>query len=268
MAPTTIMPQNYIATSTPEDTEERSDRNGPQDLVVATNPKSSFAEAIKSAKTNIMFSSIGKDFRTIAVTSPESGDGKSFVIANLAIAFSQDGKKVLVIDGDLRRGRQHQIFNLGSSHHHGYSNLILGYQNTTPDTAAYFINSHLRQTAFPGVNILPSGPTPPNPLELLSSQSNQEIIKYLRGQYDIVLIDCPPTLGLSDALVISKLADINIITVTSNRTKIDQLDDVKKAFEKVNSKIAGVIINKAKTKHSSYYYSSYYNDKYYYDNRG
>ena len=263
MAETTIMP-NYPATAP---TEERSDRNGPQDLVVATNPKSSFAEAIKSAKTNIMFSSIGKDFKTIAVTSPESGDGKSFIIANLAIAFSQDGKRVLVIDGDLRRGRQHQIFNLSNSHQHGYSNLILGYQNTTPETARNFIEAHLRQTAFPGVAILPSGPTPPNPLELLSSTSNQEIIKSLRRDYDIILIDCPPVLGLSDALVLSKLADINIVTVTSSKTKIDQLADVKKAFEKVNSSIAGVIINKAKVKSSSYYYSSYYADKYYSDSK-
>ncbi|MBQ3410010.1 CpsD/CapB family tyrosine-protein kinase [Candidatus Saccharibacteria bacterium] len=264
MAPNTatIMP-NY--TTTDISAAERSERNGPQDLVVATNPKSSFAEAIKSAKTNIMFSSIGKDFKTIAVTSPESGDGKSFIVANLAIAFSQDGKRVLVIDGDLRRGRQHQIFSLASSHNHGYSNLILGYGNTLPETAKAFISSHLRQTAFPGITILPAGPTPPNPLELLSSTSNHEILKSLRQEYDIILIDCPPVLGLSDALVLSKLADINIVTITSNKTKIDELADVKKAFEKVNSKISGVIINKAKVKGSSY--SSYYADKYYSDNK-
>lgn len=263
MAPTTIMPNYTVA----EPVEERSDRNGPQDLVVANNPKSSFAEAIKSAKTNIMFSSLGKDFKTIAITSPESGDGKSFIVANLAIAFSQDGKRVLIIDGDLRRGRQHQIFNLSNSHQHGYSNLILNFHNTLPETAKPFIENHLRQTAFTGITLLPSGPTPPNPLELLSSRSNQEILNTLRREYDIILIDCPPVLGLSDALVLSKLADINIVTITSSKTKIDQLADVKKAFEKVNSKISGVIINKAKVKSSSYYYSSYYADKYYSDSK-
>ena len=83
-----------------------------EDLIVATNPKSSFAEAIKLIKTNITFSSIGTGFKTILMTSPESGDGKSFLVANLASAFAQEGKKVLIIDADLRRGRQHAIFDI------------------------------------------------------------------------------------------------------------------------------------------------------------
>ena len=238
-----------------------------EDLIVATNPKSSFAEAIKLIKTNIVFSSIGTRFKTILMTSPESGDGKSFLVANLASAFAQEGKRVLVIDADLRKGRQHKIFGL-KHNHAGYSNLIL---SIAQDQSIIFsgldtkIFSYVKETPVKGVSLLQSGPTPPNPLELLSSEPNKIVLEHLKKYYDVIFIDCPPALGLSDALVMSKYSDVNIVTISNAKTKIDQLEDVKKNFERVNSKITGVVINKAKVKQSSY--SSYYtNDKYYTDN--
>ena len=238
-----------------------------EDLNVATNPKSSFAEAIKLIKTNITFSSIGTNFKTVLMTSPESGDGKSFLVANLASAFAQEGKRVLIIDADLRKGRQHKIFNL-KHNNHGYSNLILAVaqnQNLIYSGLDQQIFSYVKETAVKGVCLLPSGPTPPNPLELLSSEPNKVIIEHLKKYFDVIFIDCPPALGLSDALVMSKYSDTNIVTISNAKTKIDQLEDVKKNFERVNSKISGVVINKAKVKASSY--SSYYtNDKYYTDN--
>ena len=224
-----------------------------KDLIVATNPKSSFAESIKLIKTNITFSSINKSLKVILMTSPESGDGKSFLVANLASAFAQEDKKVLIIDADLRKGRQHKIFGLERENAFGYSNLIL--------TVAQGQNALYNGL----VSLIPAGPTPPNPLELLASESNQAILERLKKYYDIIFIDCPPALGLSDALVMSKFSDVNIVTVSNAKTKVDQLEDVKKNFERVNSKIDGVVINKAKVKASSY--SSYYtNDKYYTDN--
>lgn len=238
-----------------------------EDLIVATNPKSSFAEAIKLIKTNITFSSIGTSFKTVLMTSPESGDGKSFLVANLASAFAQEGKKVLIIDADLRKGRQHKIFNL-EKNEYGYSNLIL---KVAQDQRLIYngldaqLFSYVKETAVKGVNLLPSGPTPPNPLELLSSETNKVILDHLKKYFDVIFIDCPPALGLSDALVMSKFSDVNIVTISNAKTKLDQLEDVKKNFERVNSKIHGVVINKAKVKSSSY--SSYYtNDKYYTDN--
>lgn len=243
--------------------EGRSSRGSEDDLIVATNPKSSFAEAVKSIKTNLMFSSVEKEAKVMLVTSPESGDGKSFLAANLAAAFSQDGKKVLVIDGDMRKGRQHKIFGVVNDPTVGYSNYILKYKDMSDAGMMAFIRPemYIRQTKLPNVYLLPSGPTPPNPLELISSDNNKRLIESVRDQYDIIIIDCPPALGLSDALVMSKYSDINIICVSNAKTKIDQLESVKKSFEKVNSKISGVVINKAKVKGGSY--SSYYADEYY-----
>lgn len=238
-------------------------RGGVEDLVVATNPKSSFAEAVKSIKTNLMFSSVEKEAKVILITSPESGDGKSFLAANLATAFSQDGKRVLVIDGDMRKGRQHEIFGIPNEPMAGYSNYILKYKDMDNVGMMAYIRPemYVRQTRVPNVYLLPSGPTPPNPLELISSENNRKLIASMREQYDMVIIDCPPALGLSDALVMSKYSDVNIITVSNAKTKLDQLESVKKSFEKVNSKISGVVINKAKVKGGSY--SSYYADEYY-----
>jgi capsular exopolysaccharide synthesis family protein len=237
-----------------------------EDLIVATNPKSSFAESIKLIKTNITFSSFGTQVKTILMTSPESGDGKSFLVANLASAFAQEGKKVLIIDADLRKGRQHKIFKI-ENNNHGYSNLILSVaqkQSLLYNGLETHIFSYIKETAVKGVSLLPAGPTPPNPLELLSSEPNRVILEKLKKFYDVIFIDCPPALGLSDALVMSKYADVKIVTISNAKTKIDQLEDVKKNFNRVGSKIDGVVINKAKVKASSY--SSYYtNDKYYTD---
>lgn len=235
-----------------------------EDLVIANNPKSSFAESIKSIKTNLIFSSIDKDLKVILVTSPEPGDGKSFIVANLATAFAQDEKSVLIIDGDMRRGRQHEIFHVPNKSTHGYSNYILRYKKGNDSSMLDFMSNdiYIQQTKMPNVYLLPAGPTPPNPLELISSENNQRLIEDLRKQYDIIIIDCPPALGLSDALVMSKYSDANIVTVSSDKTKIDQLESVKKNFAKVNSKISGVIINRIKAKKGSSY-SSYYTNEYY-----
>ena len=233
------------------------------DLVVADNPKSSFAEAIKSIRTNLMFSGVEKELKVILVTSPESGDGKSFTAANLAVAFAQDKKRVLIVDGDMRKGRQHEIFGVHNEQTLGYSNYILKFRESADNAMAAFIRPeyYVKETRVPGVYLLPAGPTPPNPLELISSKNNERLINSFRDEYDVIIIDCPPVLGLSDALVMSRYTDANIVVVSNAKTKIDQLENVKKSFEKVGAKISGVVINKAKIKSSSYYYADEYYTK-------
>ena len=225
------------------------------DLIININPKSMFSESIKSIRTNLQFSAIDKEIKTILMTSPEAGNGKSFVSANLAAAYAQDGKRVLIIDCDLRRGRQHEIFNVMNQTNSGYSNLILNYKEEVK------LSRYVVRTEIKGIDLIPTGPTPPNPIELLSSRNNTEAIKELRNHYDIIILDCPPILGISDTQIMTKYSDANIVVVSSGETPIELLERCKKQFDAANSKIDGVIINKASVKGSSYH--SYYANDYY-----
>lgn len=226
------------------------------EIRLSTNPKSRFSEAIKTIRTNLAFSSIDKELKVILVTSPEAGDGKSYISANLAVAYAQEGKKVLLIDADLRKGRQHEIYDVQNPINTGYSNLILRY------TDGMNIDKYIETTSIKNVFLIPTGPTPPNPIELLDSEKNAKFIEKAKDKFDIIILDCPPVIGLSDALVITKFSDVNIVVVSNKKTKFENLDRTKKIFEQANKKIDGVIINKAQTKQNSYY-SYYTNDDYY-----
>lgn len=234
-------------------------RDNKVNLTINTNPKSAFSEAIKTVRTNLHFSSVNKEVKVILVTSPEPGDGKSFISANLAGAYAQENKRVLIIDCDLRKGRQAEIFKIRKMPTTGYTNLILNYNDTLddneePDKFSYMeLSDYIEKTAIKRVDLIPNGPTPPNPIELLSSAKNRKIISLLKNKYDIIILDCPPALGLSDTLIMTRFSDVNIVTISSGKTKIELLNEVKKNFEKANAKITGVVINKAKIKHNSYY---------------
>ncbi len=227
------------------------------DLIINVNPKSIFSEAIKTIRTNLAFSMIDKEMKTILLTSPQSGDGKSFITANLAVAYAQEDKKVLVVDCDLRKGRQHEIFEVMNVTSGGYSNLILNYKEDTK------LDKYIVSTSNKNIDLLPTGPTPPNPVELLASESNQKLMKNLREHYDVILLDCPPVLGLSDTMIMTKYSDANLIVVSSRKTKVESLDKAKKVFEQAKANITGVIINRASVKDNSYY--SYYSNEYYGD---
>lgn len=229
--------------------------NTQSDLIININPKSMFSESIKSIRTNLQFSAIDNELKVILSTSPEAGDGKSFVTANLAVAYAQEGKKVLIIDCDLRRGRQHGIFNTMNATNAGYSNLILNYKEGVK------LIRYIIKTEVKNIDLIPTGPTPPNPIELLSSKNNEEVINELKKHYDIILLDCPPILGISDTSIMTKFSDANIVVVSSGKTPFESLERAKKVFEAANSKISGVVINKANVKGSSYY--SYYANDYY-----
>lgn len=229
--------------------------NKENDLIININPKSMFSEAIKSIRTNLQFSAIDKELKVILNTSPEAGDGKSFISANLACAYAQDGKRVLIVDCDLRRGRQHSIFNVVNPTNAGYSNLILNYREEIK------LSRYIIKTEVKNIELLPTGPIPPNPIELLASKSNKQLIENLRKFYDIIILDCPPVLGMSDTSIMTKYSDANILVVSNGKTKFELIEKAKKNFETANSKINGVIINKANAKGSSYY--GYYANSYY-----
>lgn len=226
------------------------------DLIISKNPKSLFAESIRTIRTNIAFASLDKDTKIILNTSPEAGDGKSFVTANLAVAYAQEGKKVLLIDADLRRGRQHEIFEVMNVTSGGYTNLMLNYKENI------VLEKYISPTFDKNVDLLPTGPMPPNPVELLGSENNKKLLAKLKKKYDLIVIDCPPVIGLSDALILANMSDINIVTVSAKKTRFENLERTQKLFEQANAKISGVILNKAPMD-SNQYYSYYYATDYY-----
>ena len=229
---------------------------GSKELIINRNPKSLFSEAIKSIRTNLTFASIDKPIKVILNSSAEAGDGKSFVSSNLAVAYAQVNKKVLIIDCDLRRGRLHEVFEVMNLTSGGYSNLILNYSDDIK------LDKYILPTNIKGVDLLTTGPTPPNPVELLGSENNRRLMKVLRKRYDIIILDCPPVLGLSDALILTQFSDANILTFSIKKTKKENIDRAIKTFETVNAKVTGVIVNKAtmsKNGYYGYYYSDYYN---------
>lgn len=231
-----------------------------KDLIISKNPKSIFAESIRSIRTNLAFSSLDKGIKLIMNTSPESGDGKSFITANLAVAYAQEGKKVLLIDADLRRGRQHEIFEVMNVTSGGYSNLVLNYHENIE------LDKYIFPTFDKNIDLLPTGPTPPNPVELLASENNQELLEKLKKKYDLIIMDCAPIIGLSDSLILARMADIKMITVSVKKTKMENLEKAKKQFEQANIKINGVILNQVPA-HGSGSYNYYYNSDYYGDTR-
>lgn len=225
-----------------------------KELIVNDKPRSSFSEAIKTVRTNLLFSKMGDNLKTILITSSKPGEGKSFIAANLAVAFSQNDQEVLIVDCDLRRGRQHKIFDMRNDRRFGFSNLIL--EKEAP------LEKYIKQTDIENVYLLPAGAVPPNPSELLGNPRTKEIIDLLKENFDIIILDCPPTLGLNDALMMTKYSDVNCVVASASSTKIEDLERVKKSFEKVGESITGVILNKIDVEDNSYYgyYSSYHDE--------
>ena len=218
------------------------------ELIVATNPKSSIAEAIKTIRTNLQFSSVDDKVKSILVTSSFSGEGKSFVTANLAVAFAQAGTKVLIVDCDLRRGRQHNIFHVENLE--GLSNLLI-------DDVEKKYKHYIKKTIYENIYVLPMGIVPPNPSELLASDKNKQLVEILAKNYDLVIYDGVPVGGLTDSIIMADLVDKIVIVSAYKQTPIELLNNTKKNLEKFSDKIAGVVLNKYPAT-KDHYYSNYY----------
>ena len=217
-------------------------------LIVEKKPKSVASECIRTLRTNLQFSSVDEEIKTILVTSTLPSEGKSFVSSNLAIAFAQSGKNVLLIDCDLRKGRQHKIFNLKNDQ--GFSNLLIG----------DFGDKFVKHTKINKLSIITRGICPPNPSELLNSKKNNKFMKEIGKIYDIVIFDSAPCNGLADSLILSSQVDKVVLVSSENYTPKNELINTKKAIEKVGGNIAGVVINNVKEKGNSNKYYYYYGD--------
>ena len=218
------------------------------ELVIHTKPKSNISEDIRTIRTNLQFTSSDEASKVILVTSSVPGEGKSFISSNLAAAFAQTGESTLLIDCDLRLGRAHKIF--GLSNEKGLSNLLIG--KNVVDCADY-----IKKTSIPDLYVIPRGTVPPNPSELLNSSNAKKIVTFLRKKFDHIIFDGVPVNGLPDSLIVAGFVDRVVLVTSIGYTNIDELNDAKKALEKIDANIAGVVVNRTpQTKRGRY--SNYY----------
>ena len=224
------------------------------DIVSIKNPNSPISEAYKTLRTNIKFSSVDKGLKTIAITSTGKGEGKSTVISNLAATMAQDNSRVLLVDCDLRRPTIHKRFYL--SNLEGLSN-VLTQQNSRDQV--------IQKTSIEGLDILTSGPKPPNPSEMLGSNAMKELLLEVAKDYDRVLIDAPPIGIVTDAAILTTMVEGVLFVVSAKGVAIEAAKHAKELLETVNANIVGVILNKVSVgtgRYSSYkYYQDYYEDE-------
>jgi len=220
------------------------------ELVVHENSKSIVSEGIKTLRTNLQFSSVDKKLKSILVTSSIPGEGKSFTSANLATAFAQNGHKVLLVDCDMRKGRQHYMFNIKNDL--GLSNLLIS--DNIENYRDFF-----KKTKVDNLYVLTMGTIPPNPSELLGSEKNKRIMELFSKHFDMVIYDSVPVNGLPDSLIMSRLVDKVVIVTELKHTPYELLNNTKKSLEKVNADVAGVVVNKVVANNKkAYTYSKYY----------
>ncbi len=222
-----------------------------RELIVNRYPKSAVSEAIKTVRTNLKFSSSDKKIKTILVTSATSGEGKSFISANLAIDYASSGKKVLLIDCDLRKGRLQDIFNIVTNSRMGLSNLLID------DSWKKNLGEYISDTEYKNLNVLSTGTIPPNPSVLLESLKLEKVVEELKNKYDVIIFDSTPVIGLTDTLIVSRLADIVLLVARARKTTPELLESAKRALENVNASIGGVILNRVEF-YNRNYYKKYY----------
>lgn len=222
-------------------------------LVTQNDPKNPAAEAYRVIRTGIQFAQAGKELQTIALTSCTPNEGKSTTIANLAVVLTQAGKSVLLIDCDMRNPTVNKNFNL--SNKVGLSSCI------SMGTA---LSDAVQKTSIEGLYALTGGVIPPNPSELLGSEQMKNVLQRAKEQYDYVLIDTPPVMPVTDALIVSRFVDGMILVIASAEIKVEMARDVKNQLVNAGANILGVVLNKVRSEHHGYGYGYYY----YYGNDG
>lgn len=216
-------------------------------LVTQNDPKNPAAEAYRVIRTGIQFAQAGKELQTIALTSCTPNEGKSTTIANLAVVLTQAGKSVLLIDCDMRNPTVHKNFNL--SNKVGLSSCI------SMGTA---LSDAVQKTSIEGLYALTGGVIPPNPSELLGSEQMKNVLQRAKEQYDYVLIDTPPVMPVTDALIVSRFVDGMILVIASAEVKVEMARDVKNQLVNAGANILGVVLNKVRSEHHGYGYGYYY----------
>ena len=227
-----------------------------KELITFKDPKSPVSEVFRTLRTNIQFMNSSKKMQTLLVTSTLPGEGKSWTASNLAVAFAQAEKRVVLIDADMRKGRLYNIF--GVTPRPGLSNYLSGVNESNMNTVNLL--NYIRETEVPNLYLMPAGNIPPNPSELLITQQMIQLIEDLKKECDLIIIDGTPSKLVTDSVILSRIVDSTIIVTAHNQTKKDDLQKVVRDIRNVGGNVAGVVYNKipvsAKKYNQTYYYAS------------
>ncbi|MFD1884601.1 CpsD/CapB family tyrosine-protein kinase [Paenibacillus wenxiniae] len=206
-------------------------------LITKQNPKSLIAESYKGLRTNIDFSRLDARVKSVLVTSAALGEGKSTTVANLAIAYAETGRSVLIVDGDLRNPAMHRIFNL--SNDKGLSHVLFN----TAD-----LEKNIQASRTMNLSVLTSGPVPPNPSEIVGSRQMEALMEEVKSQYDLVILDTPPILPFTDAQVATTLCDGVVLVIKSGGESRKDITKAITSLEFVGARILGAVLNQASRK--------------------
>jgi capsular exopolysaccharide synthesis family protein len=202
-------------------------------LITLTDPRSAGAEAFRTLRTNLMFSSLDRPLTTLLVTSPAREEGKSTTLANLAVSMAQSGRSTILVDCDLRRPCQHELF--GVAQEPGLTTMLLENRDEPP----------LAKTAVDNLWLLPAGPLPPNPADLVGSRRIEALIAGLKSRADIVLFDAPPVLAVTDAALLASKLDGVLLVVSAGQTKREHAQRARDLLEKINIRLVGAVLTNA-----------------------
>jgi capsular exopolysaccharide synthesis family protein len=218
-------------------------------LVSLLSPDHPASEAYRTLRTNVTFvNAEQRQLQALVITSPGPGEGKSTTAANLAITLAQQGSRTLLVDADLRRPLVHRAFNLVQEP--GLTDVLVGTSS---------LRESIRPNVVPKLDVLPAGALPPNPSELLGSEAMARLLETLRGQYDTIIFDSPPTLAVTDATVLGASADAVILVVRAGETDEVAAQRALQQLRRVQAKIAGTVLNGMQKRRDRYYnYYSYY----------
>ncbi|HHP5661872.1 CpsD/CapB family tyrosine-protein kinase [Bacillus paranthracis] len=212
-------------------------------LIAHQQPKSPISEQYRNIRTNIEFAAVDKNIHSLMITSANPSEGKTTTTANMAVVFAQQGKKVLLIDADMRKPAMHQMFQVDN---------IFGLTNVL--THSERLEKCVQTTAVDNLYFLACGPIPPNPAELLGSKSMQELLAQAYSMYDLVIFDLPPILAVTDAQIMANVCDASILVVRSEATEKETALKAKGLLESAKGKLLGVVLNDREREHGLYYY--------------
>lgn len=226
-----------------------------RELISQVDPKSPVSEVFRALRTNLQFMNRSKNSQTILITSTIQAEGKSWTTANLATTFAQTGRRVVIVDADMRKPRQHKIFSCKMCP--GLSN-YLSEINEIGKRERINFKDCIQATEVENLFLLPSGNIPPNPSELLLSENLEELIRDLSNEFDVVLFDGAPCLLVTDSTIISRMVGATVLVASYKYTKIDDLKQAKKRIKSVGGNLVGVVLNRVEIS------SKKYANKYYY----